>query len=193
MEKAAIIRKVNLVMNRYFVAIVIALVLIILAGGYWFFIKDTVDKIRVVGVTDINNKKSVIDQQERSLAKLRQLKTQYEAVSFEQLEQFSEVLPKEADIPFVIIKLKQLIADNGLILQSIDTSPFVGTSGMKPTTAQAVKTLNITVNFQGLDSYDGLKGFLDALSATVPFFELNALSYIPESSAYSLNLTTYYQ
>ncbi|MFA5052319.1 MAG: hypothetical protein WC544_04670 [Patescibacteria group bacterium] len=194
MEKTTFIRNVNLIVNRYFLAIVIVLVVVILAGGYWFFIKGTVDKIRVVGVSDINNKQMAIDQQKRSIEKLHQLKAQYESVDYQQLQHIQAILPPADDIPYVVIKLKTLIQDSGLVLESIDSGAFIGGPGMSAVSAgQGIQKLNITVSFKGLESYDGLKSFLDSLSGTVPLFELNALSYVPESSEYTLNLTTYYQ
>lgn len=194
MEKRTIIKTITTAANRYFIAIVIVAVLLILAGGYWFFVKTTVDKIRVVGVADIQNKQSTIEQQQRTIEKLKKLKSQYEGVHFGQLTALQSVLPHEADIPYVILKLKQLISDNGLTLQSIDTVPFTNAAAAKTAVpTPVIQKLNISVSFSGLDTYAGLKGFLDTLSANAPLFELNALSYSPGSGSYTLNLTTYYQ
>ncbi len=193
MEKGKILKSVLAFINRYYIGIVIALVLVILAGGYWFFVKQTVDKIRVVGVADIENKQQIIDQQQRALDKLKNLKKQYEALDYSQLKHIQSVLPHEADLPYVIMKLKQLITDNGLELVTIDSGAFSSTNASAGAAVPVIRKLNITVSFDGLESYAGLKNFLDQLSNSVPFFELNSLSYLPGSSAYTLNLTTYYQ
>ncbi|MFH1207297.1 MAG: type 4a pilus biogenesis protein PilO [Patescibacteria group bacterium] len=193
MENMPVIKSIRSAVNRYYVAMVIVAVLLILAGGYWFFVKSTVDRIRVVGVADIENKQSTIDQQQRTIGKLKTLKAQYESINYDQLRSMQSILPHQADLPYVILKLKQLIADNSLALQSIDTTPFTNTPAATASAAPVIQKLNITVSFKDLDTYAGLKNFLDQLSANVPFFELNALSYLPGNGSYTLNLTTYYQ
>jgi Tfp pilus assembly protein PilO len=193
MDQGKLTKGIKSAINRYYVAIVIALVLIVLSGGYWFFVKNTVDKIRVVGVTDIENKQLTIDQQQRSLEKLKKLKNQYEALDYVKLTQIQSILPHEAELPYVVMKLKKLVTDNGLVLESVDSGAFTATAASPAATTAAVKKLNLTVSFSGIESYAGLKSFLDQLSGSIPLFELNALSYLPGTSAYTLNLTTYYQ
>ncbi|MFA6552984.1 MAG: type 4a pilus biogenesis protein PilO [Patescibacteria group bacterium] len=193
MDIAKVKNNIKSIVNRYFIAIVIVGVLLILAGGYWFFVKNTVDKIRVVGIADLENKQLTIDQQQRALDKLKKLRDQYEALDYDQLKQMQAILPHEAELPYVVMKLKQVIIDNGLELDSIDSGSFTSVTSAAATPAPAIRKLNISVSFKGIESYGALKNFLDQLSNTVPFFELNALSYIPGASAYSLNLTTYYQ
>lgn len=193
MEKGKAIKNILSIFNRYYIAIVIVAVLLVLACGYWFFVKSTVDKIRVVGVADIENKQLVIDQQTRTIEKLKKLKNQYDSINYSQLKSMQSILPRQEEIPYIILKLKQLIADDGLTLQSIETVPFTNSPSAKIAAVPVIQKLNISVSFKNLDTYVALKNFLDQLSSSVPFFELNALSYSPGSGSYTLNLTTYYQ
>ncbi|MFA5135064.1 MAG: hypothetical protein WC505_04770 [Patescibacteria group bacterium] len=195
MKFAIVKRDLIRIFTKYFVLISVITTLLIIGAGYQLFIKGTVADIRSIGVIDLKEREqqklNLIDTLER----LKRLETRYNELTYEEIKQLEYLLPDEREIPYIVIELKDFIAANGLVLKSIDVGVFKAAVGEEEeeTKAVSLKSLNVTVTIEGLDTYAQIKDFLDKLGTLMPPFELNSFSYAPDRTSYSLNLTTYYK
>lgn len=189
-------RKLIFMISKYYVAIVILLVLFTLATGYFFIVKDRVAEIQEVGLVDLQSALDTLSGKEKILFELEQLHEKYSRITEDQIQQLSRILPQQSEIPYLVIEIKNFIKENDLFLNSIDVESLKlsSVSAESMTTDNfSVKELKISLSINGVDSYFKLKDFLDNLSANLPLLELTSLVYSPGTDAYSLNLTTYYQ
>ncbi len=193
----SLVRKVKLIFTKYYAVVLVIFVLIILLVGYLLFIKNTVSAIKNIGLVDIKNKQAELFASKETLLRLQALKNRYDEITADELDQLAAFLPGQEDIPYLVLKIKKFIEDMGLKLDSLDVGPL--TTDMiqkKSDQASSEKSLNkltISLSIRGLDSYAGLKTFLEELSGNQPLLELTSISYSPDKDSYSLNLSTYYQ
>jgi Tfp pilus assembly protein PilO len=190
-------RKSKLIFTKYYAVVLVIFVLVILLVGYLLFIKNTVSEIKNIGLVDIKNKQAELAASKETLLRLQALKNRYDEITADELAQLAGFLPGQEDIPYLVLKIKKFIEDTGLTLDSLDVGPL--TTNMiqkKSDQAASEKSLNkltISLSIHGLDSYAGLKTFLEELSRNQPLLELTSISYSPGKNSYSLNLSTYYQ
>lgn len=191
MEPQLIKRRFKYIFSRYYMMIVIVMVLIILGSGYYIFIKERVADIQEIGVVDLSSRLAILDSRQRTLQSLDDLNKKYESVTSDQLKQLQYVLPQKSEIPQLMIELKNFVESNQLNLAKLESGPLTvdGSEG----TDQSIKSLNITMSISGINSYFLMKDFLDKLSGNLPLLELTSLSYSPGTQNYSLNLTLFYQ
>ncbi len=194
MKPSIIKRKVAALFVKYYTIVLIVLVLVILGAGYSLLIQDTLREINEIGVENLQDKEAKLAQSKETIIRLKSLNDRYAKVMYEDVKMLSDVLPSQSEIPNLIIELQEFIKSNDLSLHDIQVGSL-STATISEVTAAApvINSLNITVIISQLDSYDGLKLFLDDLSTNLPLVELNSLNYTPGIDAYSLNLTTYYK
>lgn len=194
MKPSIIKRKAASLFVKYYAIILIVLVLGILGAGYSLFIQDILSEINEIGVEDLQVKEEKLAQDKETLTRLKSLNDRYAKVMYEDVKMLSDVLPSQADIPNLVIELKEFIKSNDLLLHdiqvgSLSTATISGAAAAAP----MINSLNISIIVSQLNSYEGIKRFLDELSTNLPLVELNALSYTPGIDVYNLNLTTYYK
>jgi Tfp pilus assembly protein PilO len=189
-------KKIKLIFTKYYIIVLVIVVLVIFAVGYFILISGTVNKIQTIGLVEIKNKQLELASKKATLTRLQQLQKSYNTVTSEEIKQLNAFLPLKSDIPYLVIELKKFVESNGLILGSIDVGPLTTTEAPAtgaPAAANTVTKLTINLLVSKLDSYSALKEFLDKLSRNQPLLELTSISYVPGNDSYSLNLTTYYQ
>lgn len=195
MKLSSIKKSLIALFTNYFIVISVLCVALVIGLGYQLIIKSTVDDIRSIGVVDLKDREQQKANLEDTLRRLQRLENRYNELTYEDIKQLEYLLPDEREIPHIIIELKDFIAANGLKLNSIDVGMFRANIGDEADKVRAIniKSLNVTVSIDGLETYTQIKDFLDKLGTLMPPFELNSFSYSPGTSGYSLNLTTYYK
>lgn len=188
-------RRIAFIFSHYFLFVVIGFIAVILGLGYLLFVQRIVTDIQEAGVVDLNTQLQALDQRRVTLERLEDLETRYRAITHSQISQLQSVLPAEKEIPQIMIELKNFVADQELSLFTLDSGPLSlpDESAVGAPTVQTIRTLNISLSVGNLTSYTKVKSFLDAISRQLPLLELTSLSYDPNQSTYSLNLTLYYQ
>lgn len=194
MTLSTITNKIKSLFSKYFAVVIVLVIIIILLLGYILFVKDTLSKIQKIGSQDLKSKQEELQVKSETVERLKALETRYQKVSDDALKQMSYLLPKQSDIPYLVIELKEFVKKNNLSLVTLDVGAL-GDLAAAPTNATAggVNTLTITLTVSRLESYSGLKTFLDEVSNNLPLLELSSLAYSPGADTYTLNLTTYYQ
>ena len=196
MTISSITKPIKSLLIKYFTVIIIIVVVIVLGAGYLIFIRQTVCEIQRIGVVDLKMKQDELAAKQLTVKKLADLKARYDSITSDEMQTLGYLLPHQQDVPNLVIELKNMVKNSNLVLDAIDAGPLGGTPAVANTNTAApagVKTLGITLSVHGVDSYTGLKNFLDTLAHQQPLLELTSLSYAPGGDSYSLNLTTYYQ
>ncbi|MDD5040101.1 MAG: type 4a pilus biogenesis protein PilO [Patescibacteria group bacterium] len=192
MKPSVVKRKIIVGFTKYFVYISIGVVLAVLGTGYVLFIKDTLADINEIGVSDLEGKEQLLIDRSETLTRLKKLEKRYADLTYDDVRSMQTLLPRQDQIPSIVIELKSFLLKNGLDVKSIDVGPL--TANIAPATAGgAIQQMNIIVVVGGLSTYANVKQFLDEMTSQLPLMELRTFSYNPASSDYTLNLTTYYQ
>jgi len=167
----------------------------------------------------IAQEKSTLEQITAFNQKIEEMNRQYKA---EELERLLSVLPKEEELPSLLIQLEALAIGNGLIMESVDFSEI--TSGVTPpqpspelqnvlptsqeasgesvlgnqqeTQATPYKILAVRLKLSG--GYDAFKNYLQAVEKNLRLMDVTSLdldskSGITQYLAFSVNLQVYYQ
>ena len=164
---------------------------------------------------EIEQKKLEIKTTEEILDKTAELDQEYQDLK-EEADKISLSLPKEEDIPYLLIQLENLASANGLLLEKIDFGQLSGQSKTAKSQSlssseQAKKigspfpssSLNVKLN----GSYDALKGYLASLENNIRSMDVSSISFdvkgeekqksSPSSSLdifeFDLNINIYYQ
>jgi len=99
-----------------------------LALAVVFLIMPAFDSLSANGQI-IAEKKSTLEQTSSFNQKIEEMNRQYKA---EELERLLSVLPKEEELPSLLIQLEALATSNGLIMESVDFSEITQTSEVTP-------------------------------------------------------------
>ena len=164
---------------------------------------------------EIEQKKLEIKTTEEILDKTAELDQEYQDLK-EEADKISLSLPKEEDIPYLLIQLENLASANGLLLEKIDFGQLSGQSKTAKSQSlssseQAKKigppfpssSLNVKLN----GSHDALKGYLASLENNIRSMDVSSISFdvkgeekqksSPSSSLdifeFDLNINIYYQ
>lgn len=195
------------IITQYFRYVVILVIIIVVALGYFFVLGPKYTILKEMGILNYGAKVQELDSKKQDLEKLRELKETYSQLNKAQIENLELILPSQEDIPSLFSQFESLALANGLVLNNIsitkaEAAPAetekegqLGLGGEETTpaeTTQGVLTLNVALSFQVGGGYDNLKNFLDILENNMRIVDLTSLSYTPETEAYSINLKTYY-
>ena len=152
-------RKIMVAFAKYYIAVVVVCVIVILGSGYLLFIKDTMSDINEIGVADLQHREEQLVERTETLLRLQNLNERFAKITQEDLRQLSNVLPHQSEIPYLVIELKKFIKDNGLDVLSLDIGPMSTSAATVDTANTPVKSLSIVVVIDGLDSYERIKIF----------------------------------
>jgi Tfp pilus assembly protein PilO len=180
MNKKNIISLVNL-------AVSLALVFIFIIP-LWSLIR--------VGQTEIVQKRQEIVNIEDLLDKTQQFKEEYQQIEGESKRSFL-TLPKEEDIPFLLVQFETAAISSGLLLESINFGQIIRKSEENQL---AFRSLPVGIRING--SYDAFKKYLVALENNIYSMDISSIKFInPRGKAipsfdifeYNLSINVYYQ
>lgn len=159
--------------------------LTILIGGYFVIIKPRQDSSQKSSsaTSDKNNQDYLAKKSE--LAKLDELSLVFKKVDSKNIAKLDKILPKKIDLEEMLKQMEVIVAQNGLLLNSMnvakaaDISPEVGSM-----------TVNISVVGT---SYTGLKTFLRTIENNLRLLDIKTLNFSPSGKSTNLDITAYYQ
>jgi len=204
---------VNGVISVHYKWFVLGEIVIIAVLGWFVLLRGEYKAIVDSGIIGYEETRSRLVSRETHLDDLRVMKSTYESLNAERLEQLNELLPIGIEPTHIISRLHAFAQAANVQLISIDVTTGASgeESGITPNGDFAVQgkdgadaeaskvgtdlyeTAIITVNMEKTDSsYQGLKTFLDSLESFVPVLDLRQLSFSPDSTTYALQLTTHY-
>jgi len=196
----------------------ITILLFIFSGAIFFLlvmpqfreIRDlAATKTRLQGELAMNREK--ITSTKKAIAK-------FTALEQEDIARIEAALPKEIDLPNLLILVEGLIFSSGLIAQDIDVQvprPVVGRTApqaaparagsisprfLSQTTEEDRGHRAATIVFSMLGTYESFKGFLQAAERSLRIFDAETISFFSSASGeasgvlrFSMKMKTYYK
>jgi len=197
--------QINQFLNQYYRYLVWCLVVLVLTIGIFTLLLPQYHRLKDTGIFENKEAKSNLAERENYLADLRNMQQNYDDLEIRAWRSLDNILPKESDIYLLFAQMETLARDNGLVLMSINindgsavvTEQAPSSKVEKPTAvdnsvADNIKTVNLSLNLEGVDSYENFKLFLDNLENNARILDIKSLSYSPEKSTYTVTLSTYY-
>lgn len=188
------------------------LALILFTIGYFAFIQPRWDAVRTTSVAEVRALEQKRTQRRSYLDKLRALNERFTTVQLQHamdIAKLQEIIPREEDIPKLMVQLDALAKDHALSLDAMTivkqavASPVVAPGGTEGAAAsRAIKNLQVTLTLSQGTTYDQFKEFLGGIEAHVRLFDVLQLQYAPAAQAegaqpggdrYGVTLETYYQ
>lgn len=189
------------IVSQYFKLLAAMVVIIICVIGWVLLLSPKYQKIQQTGGLTYKQSGTELTDAENYLAQLKDLQKTYETLNHEDLADLEKILPEKKDIPGLLIQLEALTKDNGLVMTNIDISePEENVAPVTDTNQslenefsnQNIRSLDITMSVQGIDSYNKLKVFLQEIEKNIRIVDLKAFQYQEGQQVYALNLGTYY-
>ncbi len=200
-----------IVVTSYFRAVLVALVVMVVAAGYFLLLGPRFKEISQQGILGYDAKRAQLEERQRYLDDLEVMVSRYEQVDFASLEKLSLVLPHKQDIPGILVEFQALAESVGLTVQSITVTELgaaavsvapgsaetrTGSTAIPAadaaTLSSAVKPLNVSLTVAGADGYGTLKALLTAIERDLRIFDVSSVSFTPDGATYTLLLKTYY-
>lgn len=191
-NKVPVPKRPSKMFTEYYGSLVLALIAIAMLSGY-VFIKPKLDgykEIRALTETtlvDAQNEKRYLDALSRSVAAAQ-------TISPDVLRKVDTALPRSIEIPEILVELDRLAADNGVKIKAVTLDAAARKPAGGAATTEGIQTvgMNISVEAKG---YESVKDFLRVLETNLRIFDVQALnvaSFDEESSAFTLQMKTYY-
>lgn len=179
---------IKLVFARFSKLFSLVAFIIILVLGYFFIIQPRLNDNNKASRVKLDTVKIEKQRRELQLEKLEELSKIYNSFSKDELAKINGVLPKDKDIAGLFTQFDELTLRNGFLLTSISINDVGEEKGEK------IKKLSVNLNVVGPEgqAYSGVKRFLDALEKNNRILDVDSVFFSPDSSAFSVNLTTYY-
>lgn len=147
----------------------------------------------------LNNKKADLQKLEELIGKMNELTSVYKEKETE-IEKVWQILPKEKDIPGLLVQFESLAAQSGLILGAIDFSEVeiqeqTGAKSQRKLTPP-YKKLSVSIRITG--SYDAFKNFLSNLESNLRLTDVQSINFVSKGEIsdifeFSLTGNVYYQ
>ena len=189
---------------RFFPEVVIGSVVIVLAVGYFWFLRSGFQEIRLQGRYNLLESQTHKEYLRGYVADLQTLAGRYAELQKQQLSKFRDILPANPDLPGLFVQVDALAKQNGFVANAITFSDDFKPSASGASTAASVaanraqpasvSSLGIHINITGGD-YMMLKQFLASLEVNLRLLDVENITFAPSLSgqtAYDINLRTYY-
>lgn len=201
----------NAFVAKHYRWFLLGVLVVVFTVGWFALLRGEYKAIVDSGIIGYEQTVDRLEERRLHLEQLRAMKTSYESLNGERLQQLDELLPIGLASTEIISRMSAFADAAGVNVLSIDVvtgtdaavagsqaQPLV-VGGQQTSDATAVQqsplytSANITVNIENADnSYAALKTFLDSLESFVPVVDLKQLSFSPDTTTYALQLTTYY-
>ena len=194
-------------MNKRVIIIFVNIVLIIVL--VFIFAKPLWDSVRNLKIKYAEQEQEVKNI-EALLVKVQELEQKYHEVG-KDVEKLSLALPKEKDLPYLIIQFESLASNNGLLLESIEfEDPSQNTTKRGEREDEDREGLTalfpyLSVNIKLNGSYEGLKGYLESLGDNIRSMDVVDIDFSKEGQKeevagsdldifkFNLELVVYYE
>jgi hypothetical protein len=182
---------------RYYYLIAAALAVGVIAAGYFMFLEPKYISIGIGASNDTTFLKDEQAKRQKYLVQLKDVSKKYRSINQTELTRFKAILPTEPDLPDLYAQFQTLTLKHNLLLGGIAFSEVgdqTAAEGEAKTGNGKLKKLSVSINVagQGQGSYEEMKSFLTTLEDNLRLFDIQSVFFTPGSSAYAINLYTYY-
>lgn len=176
---------------------ILSLWLISLGALGWFLILGPqFSQLQESGTLQYLSAQTQLTEKQRYLESLRMMQLTYQKLDWRDLRKLAIVLPETGDQAELFRQLESFAAAEQLTLTgaSINTLDEKTNKNLEvsETLPTGVTETSITLNLTGGGDYSSMKKLLSAVENNAQIFNLAAWTFAPNTTDYTLNLTTYY-
>jgi len=161
---------------------VIALVVIILGGGYMFLVNPAKKVVRE-GVFYAVREAEFLALK-RELNELNEFSKIYEDINSENIIKINKFLPPKSEIEELMKQMEVIVSQNGFFLTSLNLEDRGGES--------EIGQVSILMNVVGPD-YTGFKSLLYTIESNLRLLDITSLTFDPVSKSAVINIIAYYK
>lgn len=193
--------QLNLLLNANFNWVIIFLVVVFLAGAYLLVIKPKFDTTLLAIKDNIDQQENFYQSQKSKLADLQAAAALYRKIDEINISKVNTILPNNYAKEKLFGELEDLIAQQGLLLNSLtlnksgeDSSGGVmaiTSSALDMPNADKIGVVNVAMSLGAID-YAALKNLLHFLESNAQLIDIQNLSFDPGGKTAMLNFNTYY-
>ena len=184
-------KKLNKSLNSYFKWFVFFVVLIIFIFGFFKLIIPQYEE--TVRMADIITKQGEIDVEEKrkELEDIKNFLLAFSRLDPRYIEKINSVAPDKYNKEELFTELNHIVANSGLLLQSIEIGNPEAYSMGKSELAGDLRKITINISVRGTD-YKAFKNFLSSLENNLKLIDVTTVSFDHNSMSTRLIINTYY-
>ena len=183
-------------------------ILILIVGSYYLILQPKYREVSIGGRYNLSSLQQDLENRNEYLKKLQELNDSYKNLSSSQLTRLEQALPKESDIPGLLVQLESLAFSEGVFLRGVSFSEVpqetLSTRSSNRTVRnnqtgasspdQLVRKISVNLDLlsAGAGNYEQIKSFLAALENNLRIFDIDSVFFDPNQTVFSVNLVTYY-
>lgn len=187
-------RRFMFYLNKYFYWLLVAVILILMAGFYLFILYPRLTNGDVSHYFNYKDQTDSLDLLKKQKHEVEGVFAEYNKFSQENLKKLEPLLPAEKQVPDLIIQLDGFANQAGLVLSSFDISEKVSKDKKVVATVSqpAVKELAISLNLRGGD-YNQVKQFVSLVETNLRLMDITSFGFVPGGQqGFAVNLRTYF-
>jgi cell division protein FtsL len=190
--------------NKYFLYIAIATVVIIVGVGANYILYPRWQEIHGTAVLKIDEKQQQLTEAKNFLRELENLRERYATVNYNDIQRLEHVLPHEFNMQKIYEQIADFASKADLQLNSITVkSPSAASTATtrrqevpadssSQVSVGSVQEVPVDFAITGTMSYAKFKEVITLLENEAPLYTLSSFVYPPTSSNVSFSVTTYY-
>jgi hypothetical protein len=173
----------------------------VFVGGYWFFLRPSLDQMSVMRRHDIDQLVAQQQYLKTYQADIEKMVSNFRAVNQTDIDKVRAILPDRKGVADLFVQFQTLAEQNGFVLESVTFGesgavpagqPAGQPAGAKPLPADSsIQRISASVVVRGA-GYPELKQLLDAVERNLRLFDVNAVYFASDSPRMTLNIFTYY-
>ena len=172
------------------ISFIVSLILI------FIFIFPLFSSVKVI-YSNLSQKRQEIEKLKELSDKIEKIRQNYDSIS-EEVEKILLTLPKEKDLPQLLVQFEKLAVNNGLLLESIEfgeiskkeESDFIKNIEDYETLNQSKKMLSVFPNSSVLlkvtGSYSAFKNYISALEKNIRSMDIYSIKFSNDSKVQNL-------
>lgn len=186
------------IIGKFFRPLVALVLIIIGTGGWWFIIWPQIQNIQTVGLLTYTERVQLRDAKQRQLEQLKNLEKEYTQLNPETLQTLELIVPRGFDEAAMIATMEEFAQQADVKLKAIDITtrdktktmlnPELSADTVLPQGPIQAATVSLTLDMghDGQNAYIGLKKFFKSMESFVPLMDLRDLSFSGDQTELSL-------
>lgn len=193
---------------RYYKVITAIIVLLIVVSSYYFVLQPKYNEVSIGGRYNLSSLQEDLSNRQNYLTQLQNLNNNFDKISAQEKIKLEKILPRESDVPGLLVQLESLALDNDLLLEGVtfnevpritQTNSRRSNRGVVVEEEEAnpldnIDKVVVNLNLRSLSggSYAKVKEFVENLESNLRIFDVSAVFFTPDSPSFSISLVTYY-
>jgi uncharacterized membrane-anchored protein YhcB (DUF1043 family) len=197
-------KKNNLILrllSKYisYLAVILGVVLCVL--GFIFILRPKFQSNKAKPELTLSYQQEQLETRKAKLNQLNDLITDYKKLPASHFSKVNELLPDQNDGPLIFTHLSAIAKAHDSVLLNASVSEvggrdlvdlLIAENSAKPANIQIVQVNASFLGKSGVGSYEYYKELLDAIQRSVKLFDIENISFSPDSANFNMNARTYY-